>query len=239
CELILYPAKVQGEGAAAEIVAGIECFGTRDDISTLIIGRGGGSIEDLWCFNEEAVATAIYNSHLPIISAVGHETDFTIADFVADLRAPTPSAAAEIAVPNSDDIKENLAGLYKRSLFALRADIEKKRELIKRFSVKSPIDVINIYRLRLDNLIEKKVNFTSNLLAKHKANLANRVAKLDALSPLKVMSRGYNFAVDSSGNVIKRALDMKADDKIILTFADGRASATVEEARRTQCAPTT
>jgi len=226
--MILYPSKVQGEGASGEIVSGIEYFNTRDDIDTLIIGRGGGSIEDLWCFNEEIVATAIYNSRLPIISAVGHETDFTIADFVADLRAPTPSAAAEIAVPSSLEIRENLAKLYRRSLMAIRTDIERKRELIKRFSIKTPTEVINLYRVRIDAIVDKLIHFTSNNVNKSKADLAVILGKLDALSPLKVMERGFAVVKNDKGIVVKSARDVKEKDEVGVRFCDGEVRAVVE-----------
>jgi exodeoxyribonuclease VII large subunit len=220
---------VQGQAAADEIIAGIEYFNTRSDIDTLIIGRGGGSIEDLWCFNEEKVANAIFNSKLPIISAVGHETDFTISDFVADLRAPTPSAAAELAVPSAAEIRKNLGKLYKQSLLALRANIARKRDLVERFVVKSPADVINFYRLKLDGLIEKSISIITIFLAKAKADLANRADKIDSLSPLKVLSRGYNFAQKRDGSVIRKSKDAKIGEEIILTFADGKVGTEIKE----------
>jgi|GEM_PF-5211 len=229
CEIILFPSKVQGDGAADEIVAGIEYFNTRDDIDTLIIGRGGGSIEDLWCFNEEKVAEAIFKSRLPIISAIGHETDFTIADFVADLRAPTPSAAAEIAVPSSVEIREKLGKLYKQSLFALRTNIERKRELIAKFAVKAPSDVINMYRMRLDGLFDKILVLTNHKIIDSKADLNAKMSKLDALSPLKVLERGFAVVKNSEGVAVKSVGDVKSGDKVGIRFADGEVGAVIDK----------
>jgi exodeoxyribonuclease VII large subunit len=132
--VLVYPAKVQGLGAAEEIAAGVRYFNTRDDIDVIIIGRGGGSIEDLWAFNEEAVARAIYDSQIPLISAVGHEVDFTISDFVADLRAPTPSAAAEMVSGAREDLMASVRSMYQRALQAVRLDFERRRSKLERLA---------------------------------------------------------------------------------------------------------
>ncbi|MDR1101921.1 MAG: exodeoxyribonuclease VII large subunit [Clostridiales bacterium] len=229
CEILLYPAKVQGDGAVEQIVEGIEYFNSRTDIDTMIVGRGGGSIEDLWAFNEEKVAMAIVNSKIPIISAVGHETDFTIADFVADLRAPTPSAAAEVATMSNIEIRAALKNYYGKMLFALKQTIENRRQLLKRFSVKSPLDAINTHRLRLDSYIEKIGFSAENILTGKRNALAVCVGRLNALSPLKVISRGYSVTQNGLGKAIRSVEDVDKGEKIVTRLEDGIISSIVEE----------
>ena len=226
-EIILYPAKVQGEGGELEVAAGIEYFNTRDDIDTLIIGRGGGSMEDLWNFNEEIVAYAIYNSKIPIISSVGHETDFTIADFVADVRAPTPSAAAELATPDMLELKNIIKTNYLRMLKALRNNIASKREILKRIVVKNPKDIIQNYYLMLDYTYEKLVNIVKTNLSKKRENLKILVGKLDSLSPLSVISRGYSVAT-VNGATIRDIKQVKLGDKMETMVNGGKILSKIE-----------
>lgn len=228
-EILIYPTLVQGAGAAANIVEAIEYFNAHKAADTLIVGRGGGSIEDLWAFNEEIVARAIFASQIPIISAVGHETDFTIADFVADLRAPTPSAAAEISVPSAEELRRNV-GLLKRRLAMA---VSKKTELcslrLRSMKIKNPRDRVQENYLRLDAMTKAARHSLAVKTAECKKNLGSLCAKLDALSPLAVLSRGYGIAVDEKGGVKRSRKDFTAGERFILKLSDGDVSCTAEE----------
>lgn len=220
-EIILYPSLVQGAGAAENICRAIEYFNETKMVDVIIAGRGGGSIEDLWAFNEEAVARAIYASDIPIISAVGHETDFTIADFAADLRAPTPSAAAEIAVPSQLELISRIMVDKNRIANAMIKRLQEEKKRLENLKVKNPKERIQDEYIRIDNL-EKQAekNFKIKLLYE-KERLGTLASKLDALSPLKVMARGYAIALDDEGNVIKNAADMESDMEFDLKLHDG------------------
>ena len=220
-EIILFPTLVQGDGAASEIAAAINYFNQTDSVDTLIVGRGGGSIEDLWAFNEEIVARAIFNSHIPVISAVGHETDFTIADFVADLRAPTPSAAAEIAVPSMPEIYAYISGLSSRLLQAETNFIEYRRLMLKNLKVKTPKDVLNEKNMRLASLIKDLEKSFSLKLMESKKAFAEYCAKLETLSPLSVMARGYAIAQKEDGSVVRTVRQLKNDEEFDLRLSDG------------------
>ncbi len=220
-EIILYPSLVQGVGAAENICRAIEYFNETKMVDVIIAGRGGGSIEDLWAFNEEAVARAIYASDIPIISAVGHETDFTIADFAADLRAPTPSAAAEIAVPSQLELISRIMVDKNRIANAMIKRLKEEKKHLEGLKVKNPKERIQDEYIRIDNL-EKQAekNFKIKLLHE-KERLGTLASKLDALSPLKVMARGYAIALDDDGNVIKNAADMDTNMEFDLKLHDG------------------
>ena len=202
----LYPVPVQGEGAAEKIADGIRFMNENNLADVLILARGGGSLEDLWPFNEEIVAHAIYNSKLPIISAVGHETDFSISDFVADLRAPTPSAAAELAVPDIYEIKQKINVYQNR----LRMSLVKKVEIMKlRYEkcmnsrvFKEPTRNINDNYLRIDNYIKRLENTIKIKQKEEKTKYIELISKLDALSPLKTLTRGYSI-VETDNKIIK------------------------------------
>ncbi len=227
-EIIIYPAQVQGSGASKSIVKAIEYFNALDCVDTLIVGRGGGSIEDLWAFNEEETARAIFNSHIPIISAVGHETDFTIADFVADMRAPTPSAAAEIAVPSMIELANRILTNKERISQSMIKRIENNKLILKRFKMKTPKDKIDDYRLKIDSSVktlESCVKLKSETL---KRQLAQNAAKLDALSPLQTLSRGYAIPTTSEGAVIRSALDMEDGMEFTLRMKDGKKECIVK-----------
>ena len=227
-EIILYPSLVQGAGAAENICKGISSFNATKMVDVIIAGRGGGSIEDLWAFNEEIVARGIFASEIPIISAVGHETDFTIADFVADLRAPTPSAAAEIAVPSQLELISRIMVDKNRIANAMIKRLENERKNIERLKVKNPKEMIEDEYLRLDNLLKQaEKNFKIKLMS-GREQLGNLAAKLDALSPLKVIKRGYAIPVDNDGNVIKSAKVMKSGMEFDLKMADGEKSCIVK-----------
>ena len=226
----LFPVPVQGPGAAEEIARGIKLMNEKNLADVLIIGRGGGSLEDLWPFNEEIVARAIYNSGIPIISAVGHETDFTIADFVADLRAPTPSAAAELANPDIFELKEKINSYKQRSRLALKKKLEVMRLRVDKINAsqvfKEPYRKINDYSLELDKNIKSLEVSIKNILSKSKAEFAEKVAKLDALSPLKTLTRGYSIT-EKNGKIIKSKNDLSKNDEIQLKFFDGEKQAKI------------
>ena len=226
----LLPVPVQGEGAAVKIAAGIKKMNDENLADVIIIGRGGGSLEDLWPFNEEIVARAIYDSKLPIISAVGHETDFSISDFVADLRAPTPSAAAELAVPNVADLLYTVdmyENRFKQSL-KKKLDIMKlKYNSIMNLRVfKEPLQKLNEKSILLDNLVKDMSINIEKKLEKKKADFVNLVTKLDSLSPLKTLSRGYSIT-EKDGKPVTKASSLKKDDEVNLRFSDGEKQAVI------------
>ncbi|MBQ7986855.1 MAG: exodeoxyribonuclease VII large subunit [Clostridia bacterium] len=229
CEIIIYPAQVQGAGAKESIVAGIEYFNEKEPCDTLIVGRGGGSIEDLWAFNEEIVARAIADSKIPIISAVGHETDFTIADFVADLRAPTPSAAAEIAVPSQLELLSKISTMSGRMQSSVINGLKNKRLLIEKLSMRSPKNRIDDLRQKNDNLIKQAEKSFLLTFEGKKKELAKICAKLDALSPLGVMARGYAIAQEEDGTVIRTISKMSPGKEFSLRLADGECQCEVKE----------
>lgn len=228
--LKLLPVPVQGEGAAEKIAAGIQLMNEKKLADVIILARGGGSLEDLWPFNEEIVAKAIYNSELPIISAVGHETDFTIADFVADLRAPTPSAAAELAVPNIADVEMKLNTYQNR----FRQALKKKTELMRlRYEkcmnsrvFKDPLQKVNENYMLIDKFVKSIQNSIVTKYKDKKLEAIKLYSKLDALSPLKTLSRGYSIT-EKDGKIVHKASELKQGDKLILRFEDGKIDAEV------------
>lgn len=227
-EIVIYPVLVQGAGAKESIVKAIEYFNETNSADTLIVGRGGGSIEDLWAFNEEIVARAIFASHIPVISAVGHEVDFTIADFVADMRAPTPSAAAEISVPSAAELSRMLAMLSSRMLGSVQARIENGALRLKRLMPRTPQDKINEYRQRLDMCIKRSENAYRLRLTECAGRLGELCGKLDALSPLKTLSRGYAIPMLSDGTVLRRAEDFKSGEDFTLRLREESVECTVK-----------
>ena len=228
----LLPVPVQGEGAAEKIADGIRYMNENNLADVLILARGGGSLEDLWPFNEEIVARTIYESKIPIISAVGHETDFSIADFVADLRAPTPSAAAELAVPDIYEVKQKILGYQNR----LRISLVKKVELMKmRYEkcmassvFKEPTRKIQEQYLIVDQYIKKLENLIKTRYEKDKTKYIEIVAKLDAYSPLKTLSRGYSIT-EKDGKIVKTVNDLKEGDNILIHLVDGNKNATIRD----------
>ena len=231
-EVVVRSAKVQGEGAAQDISAAIREFNEQNGADVLIVGRGGGSVEDLWAFNEEVVARAVFNSKIPVISAVGHETDYTICDFVADLRAPTPSAAAEIAVPDIFELKSDLQS-YQAHIFNLTKNVivnEKARlEAIQKSSaLKDPALKIQDNKRELIYISEKLFDITQNTLQGERLKLSSLTGKLDALSPLGVIARGYAL-VDKNDSVVSSVKKLKEGDSVAVRLADGSFNATVTE----------
>lgn len=226
----LLPVPVQGEGAAEKIVDAIKVMNEQKLADVIIVARGGGSLEDLWPFNEEIVARAIYVSELPIISAVGHETDFTIADFVADLRAPTPSAAAELAVPNITELSLKLQTYNNRYKQALKKKVEFMRlryeKCMNSRVFKEPTQKINEKYMLIDMKIKSMDNSILNIYNKNKTNMVKQISKLDALSPLKTLTRGYSI-VEENGRAIRTIKDLKKDAEIDIRLIDGRAKAKI------------
>lgn len=235
-EVDVFPAIVQGEQAPSSLIAGVEYFENAQNVDVIIIGRGGGSIEDLWGFNSPDLALAIYNCTIPVISAVGHETDFTICDFAADLRAPTPSGAAELAVPNSEELIQRLRSDQKRMMNALLSRVENCKSLLKRYKeapvLTDPKALMDKRYLLLDHLIEKMQLTMENRCKDHKHRVIAAMAKLDALSPLKVMQRGYTLARDEDNNVIKSVSTLEKGKEINLRFVDGTANCIVKTVER-------
>lgn len=226
----LFPIPVQGKGAELEIADAIRIMNEKKLADVLILARGGGSIEDLWPFNEEITARAIYNSKIPIISAVGHETDFTITDFVADLRAPTPSAAAELAVPDIEEIKKKLETYNQRYKISLKKKIEfMKLRYQKSMSSKAftdPMAKIKEQYINLDIIIKNLENLITNKVKDSKTKSIELISKLDTLSPLKTLTRGYSI-VQKNGKTIKSVKELKTNDMLGIRFTDGEVKTKV------------
>ena len=227
----LLPVPVQGEGAAQKIAEGIQYMNRNKLADVLILARGGGSLEDLWPFNEEIVAHSIYHSEIPIISAVGHETDFTIADFVADLRAPTPSAAAELAVPDSYEIKQKIITYQNRLRMALLKKVEvmklRYEKSMSSFVFKEPTRRVQENYIRIDNCVKQLEMLIRAKQEKEKMKYSKLIAKLDAYSPLKTLSRGYSIT-QKGGKVVKTQAELKSGDVLAIRFVDGQVEAKVK-----------
>lgn len=226
----LLPVPVQGEGAAEKIAQGIDFMNQNNLADVLIVARGGGSLEDLWPFNEEIVAHSIYKSKIPVISAVGHETDFTIADFVADLRAPTPSAAAELAVPDVYEMQRKIYDYQDRLKMALVKKVEMMKlrydKCMASSAFKDPLRKINDNYLKVDAYVKLLENKLAVKSEKEKARYVELVSKLDALSPLKTLSRGYSI-IQKDGKIVKSKKDVKKDDVVDIRFSDGNKQAII------------
>lgn len=231
CELVIVPTQVQGIQAAPDIVKSLKILDSFDDIDLIIVGRGGGSIEDIWAFNTEEVARAVFECKKPVISAVGHETDFTICDFVSDLRAPTPSAAAELAVPDMSVIFNFLDNMDKTLNSILKQRVEKEYQRLDTFQsviFTEPSKKFYDRKNSLECICDRLQSvFSKNI--ENKANMLSSAAeKLNALSPLATIARGYCVA-DKDGVIVKNASELKKDDKITLTFSDGNVDCRVFE----------
>ena len=226
----LLPVPVQGPGAAEQIADKIRIMNEKKLADVLIIGRGGGSLEDLWPFNEEIVARAIYDSEIPIISAVGHETDFTIADFVADLRAPTPSAAAELAVPDIFEVKQKIINYQNRSKLALKKKIEimklRFEKVMKSRIFTDPMRKAMDNSIILDDYMKRLENAMKEIKTEKKNKYIELVTKLDSISPLKTLIRGYSLT-EKDGQIIKRASQIDKGDIITIKFSDGEKNAKI------------
>lgn len=231
-EIVFAGVQVQGDSAAPTIIEAINAMNAYTDVDTIIIARGGGSAEDLWPFNDEKLAYTIYNSKIPIISGVGHETDFTICDFVADLRAPTPSAAAELAVPDMREqkyyissLKASLDNAVEVNIRELEYDLEK---LTKSPVLLNPEKIIENSEMYLDILNSRINESFKNIVTECSSNFAMICSKLDSLSPLKVLSRGYSI-VKNGDNIVTDVVDISVGDKISLKFSNGDAKAKIIE----------
>ena len=231
CEIHIYPALVQGPFAPKELRDGIRHFDSDSKCDVIIIGRGGGSIEDLWAFNDEELAKTIFDCSTPVISAVGHETDFTICDFVADKRAPTPSAAAELAVPDIYDLKKQLALLDSSINVSARSILMAKYNALgvlkERQSLKSPMFYVDKRQELLLNSEMKINSFITRILESKKAALSQNASRLYALNPMAVLARGYGAVFDDKGKVISSISDLNQGQNIALTLVDGSANATI------------
>lgn len=232
-KVIVLPVRVQGEEAPPEIVGALR-YANKHKVANLIItGRGGGSIEDLWAFNDEGVARAIFESEIPVISAVGHEPDVTIADYVADLRAATPSNAAELAVPDEEELRDSLASIEIRLSQGMNKQLsDRKRridDLASRSVMKYPSAYIDQKRQELDSLYEQLGFRFENKLSKLKHEYVRLASALDALSPLKVLARGYSIATDSEGNAITSINSVEVGDRLKLSLSEGELKCTINE----------
>lgn len=227
----LLPVRVQGVEAPGEIAAAIDYVNRYRLADLMIVGRGGGSIEDLWAFNDERVAQAIYRSEIPIISAVGHEPDVTIADFAADLRAATPSNGAELAVPDQDALRQSLdamaAAMASSLSRQLKAERQKLNVLSQSAALKSPTGYIEQRRKSLELLRSRMVSLQTQQIDRKKQRYIASVSKLDAMSPLKVLSRGYSMAQTTGGDVIRSIHQTELGQRITVSLSDGKLSATV------------
>lgn len=228
----LYPVPVQGNGAAEKIVDAIKVVNEHKISDVIILARGGGSLEDLWPFNEEIVARAIYESEIPIISAVGHETDFTIADFVADLRAPTPSAAAELAQADIYELKRKIELYRERYRQALKKKIDFMRLRYEKVMASrvftDPLKRINENYINIDMKVKRMQVSIQNIFKENKAKAENYILKLDALSPLKTLARGYSIT-EHNGKILRTTKQIKENDEISVRLEDGKITAIVNE----------
>lgn len=232
-ELILFPALVQGDGAASQLAEGIRCFNRDEPVDLIIIGRGGGSLEDLWAFNDEMLARQVAASGVPVISAVGHETDFTICDFAADRRAPTPSAAAEIAVPDASSLRAALPAYAERMEAAMKQKIARYRTMVGHYAASRALTVPEAFlddkRLRLLNNEMAMVRGIERLLAQKRQELGGKASLLDAVSPLRVIGRGYAAVYDSDGVLVKKTGQVKPGNELTLQVSDGKIVTVVKD----------
>ncbi len=226
-KVFLYPVLVQGPGAASSICEALSYFSSQRAADVLIVGRGGGSIEDLWAFNEESVARAIAACFIPVISAVGHETDFTIADFVSDMRAPTPSAAAELAVPDTFALMTKFDNVTARLKLLLKASVTQKRQnlsyLTEHSVLYNPQKLLDNRRLTIDQYVTAMDGAVRLRFTAAKGEFAALMAKLDSLSPLAVLGRGYSMIKDQSGNIVKSYKQISIGQRLQVNMSDGQA----------------
>ena len=232
-QVVLCPVLVQGERAVPQMIEAIQACNRLRCADLIILGRGGGSLEDLWAFNEEALARAVAASEIPVISAVGHETDFTICDFVADLRAPTPSAAAELAVPDKMELKAKLE--FQRSMLrqsmesVLDTDWSRLAEMVSRRVMQEPLEQISIRRMKLDALSNTLLEEATEIVRGKKQRFSQASGLLDTLSPLKVLSRGYAVVRGQGGQTVRSAGQVSVGDHLGVQFVSGRLTCRVEE----------
>ncbi len=231
--VLIAPTLVQGDQAPAQIVRALRWLDGRTDIDTIILARGGGSIEDLWAFNDERVARAIFAATHPIISGVGHETDFTIADFVADLRAPTPSAAAELAAPNLIELQPYIDQLNARLALLIEATLADNAEQLRRqrqlLNLVSPRSMVDSDRQRVDGLVGRLASASVRLMEQRRTRLAVATASLAAISPVATLSRGFAIVRSADGQIVRHVADVADSDAITVQVSDGEFGATVNQ----------
>lgn len=232
-EIVFCPVLVQGEGAHLQLTDAVNLFNSERAADVIIIGRGGGSIEDLWEFNDEGLARAVYNSEIPVISAVGHETDFTICDFVADMRAPTPSAAAELAVPDANESQYALSALKNRMFLNVSSGIADRRSrleyLTSKGALKSPDEMLSNRSQRLDTAFSKMLSSYENRIGGKKVEFISAATALSKLDPMSVLMRGFAFVSDKNGKNVYSSQALAKGDKINVRFHDGSAVCEVKE----------
>lgn len=232
-EIVFCPVLVQGEGAHLQLTDAVNLFNSERAADVIIIGRGGGSIEDLWEFNDEGLARAVYNSEIPVISAVGHETDFTICDFVADMRAPTPSAAAELAVPDANELQYALSALKNRMFLNVSSGIADRRSrleyLTSKGALKSPDEMLSNRSQRLDTAFSKMLSSYENRIGGKKVEFISAATALSKLDPMSVLMRGFAFVSDQNGKNVYSSQALAKGDKINVRFHDGSAVCEVKE----------
>lgn len=232
-EIVFCPVLVQGEGAHLQLTDAVNLFNSERAADVIIIGRGGGSIEDLWEFNDEGLARAVYNSEIPVISAVGHETDFTICDFVADMRAPTPSAAAELAVPDANELQYALSALKNRMFLNVSSGIADRRSRLEYLTskgvLKSPDEMLSNRSQRLDTAFSKMLSSYENRIGGKKVEFISAATALSKLDPMSVLMRGFAFVSDKNGKNVYSSQALAKGDKINVRFHDGSAVCEVKE----------
>lgn len=232
-EIVFCPVLVQGDGAHLQLTDAVNMFNSERAADVIIIGRGGGSIEDLWEFNDEGLARAVYNSEIPVISAVGHETDFTICDFVADMRAPTPSAAAELAVPDANELQYALSALKNRMFLNVSSGIADRRSrleyLTSKGALKSPDEMLSNRSQRLDTAFSKMLSSYENRIGGKKVEFISAATALSKLDPMSVLMRGFAFVSDKNGKNVFSSQALAKGDKINVRFHDGSAVCEVKE----------
>lgn len=232
-EIVFCPVLVQGDGAHLQLTDAVNMFNSERAADVIIIGRGGGSIEDLWEFNDEGLARAVYNSEIPVISAVGHETDFTICDFVADMRAPTPSAAAELAVPDANELQYALSALKNRMFLNVSSGIADRRSrleyLTSKGALKSPDEMLSNRSQRLDTAFSKMLSSYENRIGGKKVEFISAATALSKLDPMSVLMRGFAFVSDKNGKNVYSSQALAKGDEINVRFHDGSAVCEVKE----------
>lgn len=232
-KIVFCPVLVQGDGAHLQLTDAVNLFNSERAADVIIIGRGGGSIEDLWEFNDEGLARAVYNSEIPVISAVGHETDFTICDFVADMRAPTPSAAAELAVPDANELQYALSALKNRMFLNVSSGIADRRSrleyLTSKGALKSPDEMLSNRSQRLDTAFSKMLSSYENRIGGKKVEFISAATALSKLDPMSVLMRGFAFVSDKNGKNVYSSQALEKGDKINVRFHDGSAVCEVKE----------
>lgn len=232
-EIVFCPVLVQGDGAHLQLTDAVNLFNSERAADVIIIGRGGGSIEDLWEFNDEGLARAVYNSDIPVISAVGHETDFTICDFVADMRAPTPSAAAELAVPDANELQYALSALKNRMFLNVSSGIADRRSRLEYLTsngvLKSPDEMLSNRSQRLDTAFSKMLSSYENRIGGKKVEFISTATALSKLDPMSVLMRGFAFVSDKNGKNVYSSQALAKGDKINVRFHDGSAVCEVKE----------